>query len=34
VDPQAYLADVLTRLAGHPHAQLDDLLPHRWQPAA
>jgi transposase len=34
VDPQAYLADVLTRLAGHPHAQLDDLLPHRWQSAA
>ena len=33
VEPQAYLAHVLTRLADHPHAQLDELLPHRWQPA-
>jgi len=33
VDPQAYLADVLTRLATHPQAQLDELLPHRWQPS-
>jgi transposase len=34
VNPEAYLADVLTRLATHPNAQLDDLLPHRWAPAA
>lgn len=34
VDPQAYLADVLTRLATHPSAQFDELLPHRWSPAA
>ena len=28
VDPQAYLADVITRIvAGHPHSQIDDLLP-------
>jgi transposase len=31
VDPQAYLADVLTRLvAGHPANSLDELLPWRW----
>ena len=33
VDPQAYLADVLTRLATHPQAELEQLLPHRWQPS-
>lgn len=33
VDPQAYLTDVLPRLATHPHARIDDLLPHRWAPA-
>ena len=28
IDPQAYLADVITRIvAGHPQSQLDDLLP-------
>lgn len=28
VDPQAYLADAITRIvAGHPQSQLDDLLP-------
>ncbi len=32
VDPEAYLADVLTRLATHPNADLDALLPHRWTP--
>lgn len=32
VDPQAYLSDVLVRLASHPRAQLDELLPHRWRP--
>lgn len=34
VNPEAYLADVLTRLASHPNADLDALLPHRWTPAA
>ncbi len=28
VDPQAYLADVITRIVnGHPNSQIDDLLP-------
>jgi hypothetical protein len=33
IDPQAWLADVLSRLAGHPASQLDDLLPWNWRPA-
>lgn len=31
VDPQAWLADVLARIAGHPAGRLDDLLPWNWQ---
>lgn len=31
-DPYAYLKDVLTRLPTHKNSQIDDLLPHRWQP--
>lgn len=27
VDPQAWLADVLARIAGHPATRLDELLP-------
>lgn len=34
VDPQAWLADVLARVAGHPAQQLDELLPWRWCPTA
>ncbi|QKE91923.1 transposase [Lichenicola cladoniae] len=30
VDPQAWLADVLARIAEHPAQRLDDLLPWRW----
>ena len=31
VDPQAYLADVLTRIVnGHPQSQIDDLLPSAY----
>lgn len=31
VDPQAYIADVLVKIAGGwPAAKLDALLPHRW----
>ena len=30
VDPQAWLADVLTRIAGTPASRLDDLLPWNW----
>jgi transposase len=33
VNPETYLADVLTRLATHPQAELDALLPHLWEPA-
>ena len=32
VDPQAWLADVLARLPGHPASRLDDLLPWNWAP--
>jgi hypothetical protein len=32
VDPQAWLADVLTRIAGHPAHRLDELLPWSWTP--
>jgi hypothetical protein len=34
VDPFAYLRDVLTRIAGHPHHRLAELLPERWKPLA
>jgi transposase len=30
VDPQAWLADVLARIAGHPAQKLDELLPWNW----
>jgi transposase len=33
-DPHAYLKDVLTRLPTQPNRRIDELLPHRWQPAA
>jgi transposase len=33
VDPQAWLADVLGRIAGHPAKRLDELLPWNWQAA-
>ena len=32
VDPQAWLADVLARIAEHPIRRLDDLLPWNWCP--
>ena len=32
IDPYAYLADVLRRLPTHSNRQLDELLPHVWQP--
>ncbi len=31
-DPYAYLKDVLTRLPTHKNSQIEELLPHRWQP--
>jgi hypothetical protein len=32
VDPQAWLADVLSRIAEHPAHRLDELLPWNWPP--
>ena len=34
VDPQAWLADVLFRIATHPAHRLDELLPWNWAPRA
>jgi DNA-binding transcriptional LysR family regulator len=34
VDPQAWLADVLDRIAAHPAHRLDELLPWNWRPCA
>lgn len=31
VDPQAWLADVLARIAGTPQTRLAELLPWNWQ---
>jgi transposase len=31
VDPQAWLADVLARIASHPAHRLDELLPWNWR---
>jgi transposase len=30
VDPQAWLADVLSRIAVHPAHRLEELLPWNW----
>src|SRR5690348_7864946 len=32
IDPQAWLADVLRRIADHPVSRLDQLLPWHWKP--
>jgi hypothetical protein len=34
VDPLAWLADVLARIAEHPVRAIDELLPWHWQPRA
>ena len=30
IDPQAWLADILARIAEHPVQRLDELLPWNW----
>jgi len=32
VDPQAWLANVLARIAEHPASRIDELLPWNWRP--
>ena len=32
IDPQAWLADVLGRIAAHPAKRLAELLPWNWRP--
>jgi hypothetical protein len=34
IDPQAWLADVLRRIANHPASRLDELLPWHWKRTA
>jgi transposase len=31
INPQAWLADVLARIADHPVSRLDELLPWHWK---
>jgi hypothetical protein len=32
IDPQSYLADVITKIVnGHPNKQIDDLLPWAYE---
>jgi transposase len=31
IDPQAWLADVLARIAEHPAQKIDELLPWNWR---
>jgi transposase len=32
LNPQRYLADLLTRIADHPARRIAELLPWNWQP--
>ena len=33
INPQAWLADVLARIADHPASRLSELLPWHWKAA-
>jgi transposase len=33
IDPQAWLADIMARIAAHPAQRIDDLLPWNWRSA-
>jgi len=34
VDPEAWLGDVISRIADHPNTKIDELLPWKWSRAA
>ena len=33
VDPEAWLGDVISRIADHPNTKIDELLPWKWSRA-
>jgi hypothetical protein len=33
VDPEAWLGDVISRIADHPNTKIDELLPWKWSGA-
>ena len=33
VDPEAWLGDLISRIADHPNAKIDELLPWKWSEA-
>lgn len=32
INPEAYLADIISRIGDHPASRIDELLPWNWQP--